>query len=146
MSQNSFAFASSAWCNFARAVIRRFFNSSAGLMWIADGITSLVDCHHVDVLAETSLSWNLFLFPRNENAAETIAAASETLRSLSSLEARFVEAADLIEQCGRGGGWESSPRRGETFIANAFKGSKSSIGATCYVPLLRSLILFLRLI
>jgi len=33
---------------------------------------------------------------------DTIAAATETLRSLSSLEARIVEAADLIEQCGRG--------------------------------------------
>jgi hypothetical protein len=30
---------------------------------------------------------------------ETIAAATETLRSLSSLEAWVVEAADLIEQC-----------------------------------------------
>jgi len=34
---------------------------------------------------------------------DTIAAATETLRSLSSLEPPIVEAADLIEQCGRGG-------------------------------------------
>jgi len=33
---------------------------------------------------------------------DAIAAARETLRSLSSLEARIVEAADLIEPCGRG--------------------------------------------
>jgi hypothetical protein len=32
---------------------------------------------------------------------DTIAAATETLRSLSSLEAWVVEAADLIEQCRR---------------------------------------------
>jgi phosphoheptose isomerase len=34
---------------------------------------------------------------------DAIAAATETLRSLSSLEARMVEAADLIEQCLRAG-------------------------------------------
>ena len=34
---------------------------------------------------------------------DAIAAATETLRSLSSLEARIVEAADLIEQCLRAG-------------------------------------------
>ena len=34
---------------------------------------------------------------------DAIAAARETLRSLSSLEARFVEPADLIEQCLRVG-------------------------------------------
>src|SRR5207247_8531048 len=34
---------------------------------------------------------------------DAIAAATETLRSLSSLEARVVEAADLIEQCLRAG-------------------------------------------
>ena len=44
MSQNSFAFSSSAPCNFSSAGIERFFNCSAALMWIADGITSLLDC------------------------------------------------------------------------------------------------------
>jgi len=34
---------------------------------------------------------------------DAIAAATETLRSLSSLEARMVDAADLIEQCLRAG-------------------------------------------
>src|SRR5207245_8409539 len=30
---------------------------------IADGITWLLDCHHVNVPSETSRPWNLFLFP-----------------------------------------------------------------------------------
>ena len=34
---------------------------------------------------------------------DAIAAATETFRSLSSLEARMVEAADLVEQCLRAG-------------------------------------------
>src|SRR6266853_1925497 len=43
MCQNSFAYVSSAKCNFSRAGTRSFFNNSAALIWIAEGITSLLD-------------------------------------------------------------------------------------------------------
>ena len=41
--------------------------------------------------------------PHLSQFRDAIAAAAETVRSLSSLEARMVEAADLIEQCLRAG-------------------------------------------